>query len=73
MCKENVCMCKGSRQVAVGLPPALPPSAAGSGAPTNGRAPSRTPPLSSRKGPQKPPGRRVDPSSSAGRGRSVGL
>ncbi len=36
-------------------------------------APSRTPPLSSRKGPQKPPGRRVDPSSSAGRGRSVGL
>ncbi len=61
----------GSRQV--GLPPALPPSAVGSGAPANGRAPSRTPLLSSRKGPQKPPGRRADPSSSAGRGRSVGL
>ncbi len=63
----------GSRQVAVGLPPALPPSTVGSGAPANGCAPSPTPPLSSRRGQRRPTGHRVDPSSSAGRGRSMGL
>ncbi len=63
----------GSLQVAVGLPPALPPSAAGPGAPTIGCAPSRTPPLSSQRGPRRPPGHPVDPSSSAGRGRWMGL
>ncbi len=63
----------GSRQAAVGLPPAPPPSARGSGAPATGCAPSHTPPLSSQIGPRRPPGRRGVPSSSAGRGRSMGL
>ncbi len=63
----------GSRQVTVGRPPALPPSAVGSGAPATGCAPSHTPPLSSRRGARRPPGHRGDPSSSAGRGRSMGL
>ncbi len=51
----------------------LPPSAGESGAPATGCAPSHTPPLSFRTGPRRPPGHRVDPSSSAGRGRSMGL
>ncbi len=63
----------GSRQAAVGLPPAPPPSAGGSGAPATGCAPSHTPPLSSQIGPRRPPGRLGVPSSSAGRGRSMGL
>ncbi len=63
----------GSQQVTVGRPPALPPSTVGSGAPATGCAPSHTPPLFSQRGPRWPPGHRVDPSSSAGRGRSMGL
>ncbi len=63
----------GSLQVAVGLPPALPPSAAGSGAPAIGCTPSHTPPLFSQRGPRRPLGRPVDPSSPAGRGRWMGL
>ncbi len=55
----------GSLQAAVGLSPAFPPSAAGSGTPDIGCAPSRTPPLSSRRGPQMPLGHHVDPSSSS--------
>ncbi len=63
----------GWRQATVGLLPALPPSAVGSGAPATGCAPSHTPPLSSRRDPRRPPGHRGVPSSSAGRGRSMEL
>ncbi len=51
----------GSQQATVGLPPALPPSAVGSGAPATGCAPSHTPPLSSQRGPRRPPGRQWGP------------
>ncbi len=63
---------RGSRAT-VGPLPALPLSAGGSGAPATGCAPSHTPPLFFQKGPRRPPGRRGVPSSSAGRGRSMGL
>ncbi len=43
------------------------------GPPATGCTPSHTPPLSSQRGPRRPPGHRGVPSSSAGRGRSMGL
>ncbi len=63
----------GSLPAAAVLPPVPPPSTAGSDTPTIGCAPSHTPPLFSQRGPRTPPGRPVDPSSSAGRGRWRGL